>query len=157
MARTPRLTYPMRSMPSLICVGVAWRVFYHSRAFNLPFNGGRSGCFIETSRGRFSVFGFIASPSQPRWSSPSLPPLLIINRINRREHWVSWMWCCGVKRPFTTRKRRFLTVLLCDINVSLVIWVIYSGGDTTQCYIGGLSVVGHLFNVDWARNDQRNE
>ena len=145
MARTPRLTYPMRSMPSLICVGVAWRVFYHSRAFNLPFNGGRSGCFIETSRGRFSVFGFIASPSQPRWSSPSLPPLLIINRMNRREHWVSWMWCCCVKRPFTTRKRRFMTVQYTRYQWFVSYLSYYNGGDTTQYYIGGLSVIGHLF------------
>ena len=48
---------------------------------------------------------------------------------------MSWMWCCGVKRPFTTRKRPFMTVLPCDINDSLVICVNLQWRDTTQCYI----------------------
>ena len=100
--------------------------------------------------GDFPCLGLLLHLHSPTHRLPphSTPHL---NRMNRRVHWVSWMWCYGVKRPFTTRKWPFMTVLPIDINDSLVIWVIYSGGYNTVLYwrieCGGSFVyvwIGHV-------------
>ena len=158
MATTPRLTYPMLSMSSLMCVGVAWRVFYHSRAFNLPFNGGRSGCFIETSRGRFSVcLGLLLHLPGPADRLPaSLHSYSSIGWIG-----VS-IGCLGCGAAAWNGHLRLANGFLWqyntrDINDLLAIWVITMVGIQHSTILEDWVWLVICLRVDWARDDQRNE
>ena len=57
MSTAPPSISPLLPMPSILTVGMAWRVFYRSNAAHWLFNGHRSGRFDDAKRGGLFMFG----------------------------------------------------------------------------------------------------